>query len=120
MPATLTKDGNLVYLKIDGFVTLNDGKKIQDKTNAFIEEGDCDKVIVDITEMSHEYKIFEIAEIFGRIPEIFPPHVRHAIVFSRETHDISIAEFSATYSYNRAINIKLFEDMAEAKEWLGV
>lgn len=118
MAASFKQEGNLIYLKIEGLVTLEDGKKMQDETQKFVETTDCDKVLIDITKMSHEYKFSEIMQIFGRIPEIFPKNVKHAIVFSKTTFDVAIAKFSEDFSFNRGINIRFFETVEDARSWL--
>ncbi|MBO6794626.1 MAG: hypothetical protein JJ895_11995 [Balneolaceae bacterium] len=113
---TPTKD--YLYIDVNGVWDLETAKITQNNAMELMGKHDLSKLILDISKVENQFTFPEVNEINMRVPEIFPPHFIHAIIFSYDVFSKLEIEYTDTMSFNRGVNIKLFKKFEAAEEWL--
>ena len=118
MPYKVEKVDNYVHIKAHGQYGFNDASGSQNEALNFIKSDNLERILVDISEIENEFSFSESMQIISRVPEVFPRHVKHAVIFSETTLRNMTAGFSDNFSSNRGINVRVFDKEDDALDWL--
>lgn len=118
MPYKVEKVEDYVYIKAHGLYNYHVASGSQNEALNFINNDKLERILVDISEIQNEFTFAESMQIISRVPEVFPRHVKHAVIFSENALRTITAGFSENFSFNRGINVRLFENKEDAIDWL--
>ena len=118
MPYTVEKIENYVYIKAFGKYDFEDASGSQNEALEFINGDNIERILVNISEIENEFSFNESMQIISRVPEVFPRHVKHAVIFSENALQKMTAGFSDDFSFNRGINVRVFANQEDALDWL--
>jgi len=125
MPFSLkfNADSGICEIIISGVFDPPLNEEIKDAAQEIILKHDCYRFIIDCREANLRLPTLLIykapSEIRKRLSEIkFPAHkVKRAFVVNNDFKDFSFIE---TVSTNRGLQVKVFQDMNQAIEWLNL
>ena len=114
--------GGYIEVKIQGSLTLNAVRDITLEVMRLAKEQDCFLVLGDYREMTvanlSTVDIYDVPKIITDVATAsgLPVHkFKRALVVAQDLDDFSFFE---TVTLNRGQNVKIFQDMAEARKWL--
>ena len=83
---------------------------------AFVQN-QCEKVLCDESELTYTLSTFDTFESAKFIAELATPNtIPIAIVCGK--HQLEIGKFWETVAVNRSLNVKMFYQLEDAKNWL--
>ncbi len=118
MPYKVEKIQNYVYIKAYGKYGFEDASGSQNEALQFIKNDKLERILVNIAEIENEFSVTESVQIISRVPEVFPHYVKHAVIFSETALRDITAIFSDNFSFNRGINVRVFDNENDALNWL--
>jgi hypothetical protein len=118
MPYKVESKEEYVYIKAFGQYGFQEASGSQNEALEFIKTENLNRVLVNISEIENEFTFNETMQIVSRVPEVFPRHVKHAVIFSETVLRDMTAGFSDDFSANRGINVRLFDNEKDALGWL--
>jgi len=123
MPHTITynPDLSIIKIKFEGNITLNETKEIFSESLQIANEQNCFLFLSDYREAIMKLSTFEIYELPKILSNVFvaskiPVHrLKRALVVAKDLEDY---RFFEVVTANQGQNVKLFQDLDEAKKWL--
>ena len=123
MPHTVTynSETHVVETKASGNLTLDEAKELISDIGQVCVENNCFLCLSDYREATLKLSTLDIYSIPRLLSKILASmglpanRVKRAVVVAKNIEDF---EFYETVTLNSGQNIKLFQDMDEAKKWL--
>ena len=112
---------HVIEMKVHGFLTLHEIKELISESTEIASVKNCFLWLNDFREAELNLDTLEIYEIPKIISDIQSSSgldkfkFKRALVVAKDLKDFSFFE---TVSFNQAQNVKLFQDIDEAKKWL--
>ncbi len=110
-------DRQVVWVAFAQQVTVDDLLAATADALKLAQEHGTYRFIYDVRECSVEDSMASVYEIPSRIQELNPSPYNRIAVFYKD--DVAIYEFIENVARNRGLNIRKFEDVEEAHQWLA-
>lgn len=115
-------DTQTIEIKFQGDITLNEVKELYSESARIAKQQNCFMFLsdyIDATMKLSTVEIYNLPKILSEIfaaAEISPFKIKRALVVAKDLKDYSFFE---TVTSNSGQRSKIFQDAAEAKEWLS-
>ena len=111
---------HIIELKVLGRLTMGEIREIIPQMVSTIKEKDCFSIVSDYREAELNLSTIDIYEVPKMISialgEFDGFRLKRALVVTKDLKDF---HFFDTVSFNQGQNVKLFQDIVEAKKWLS-
>lgn len=115
-------DTKTIEIKFQGDITLNEVKELYSESMQVAKQQNCFVFLSDYREATMKLSTLEIFDLPKILSEIFatseiPSYkLKRALVVEKDLEDY---RFFEVVTSNRGQNTKIFQDIAEAEEWLS-
>lgn len=110
--------GDIIIATVTGDLKEGDYRAARDKVRSYIKERDVHSVLFDVRQAVLHISTIGIFSIAASYPEVIPPGTMYAVVFSSESLSAADFDFYENVARNRGACLKVFSDIAKAKQWL--
>ena len=110
-------DNKLIIVSINGSWNKADYVVIRNEVSELLETTNAKRILFDVRQLKGNSTTTEVFEIAS---EVFPIWIKYAVVYSENKDKDGLAKFGETVALNRGGQIKVFPDIAGAKQWLAV
>lgn len=110
---------DILVATITGTLDKNAYLAARDKVlSLFKETANTRHILIDIRHAVLRISVMGIFEVAETSHEVIPPLTKYAVVYSSSTLQERNCHFGENVAVNRGANLKVFTDIAEAKQWL--
>jgi hypothetical protein len=116
------QDTQTIEIKFQGDITFNEVIELYSESAKVVKQQNCFVFLSDYTDATMKLSTFEIYDLPRMLSEIFTASeisvhkIKRALVVAKDLKDYRFFETVASNSGQRS---KIFQDVAEAKEWLS-
>lgn len=105
---------NLVLVKLTGTATSTDVIRNYDVITGYAQARQCQKLLIDVTELRHRYAAVEVIDVILAIKDKLAGfHVARVVGFDGYLHDLLLQN-----AKRFSLNAENFECFKKAKNWL--
>ena len=115
-------DSHIIEIKFQGDIILSELQELFSESVRIAKEQNCFLFLSDYREATVKLSTLEIHNLPKILSDIFAPYgipatkLKRALVVAKDLKDY---HFFETVTLNSGQNTKIFQDVAEAKEWLS-
>jgi hypothetical protein len=113
-------NGNILVAKVVGELDLQTYLSMRQKVKDMVNQTGAQHILLDLRRVVLHVSFIDIFEAASTHVEVFDRDKKYAIVYSLQTMAQGNVNFGETVARNRGSQFKVFLDIKEAKEWLGI
>jgi hypothetical protein len=118
MPIRFRTDKGILFVTITGKLSVDDVLEVLSETARVVNDQTVRRVLGDVRSADVDVSTNDVFRCTVSLADMFPNHVKYALVFSPETFRIEEATFAEDVAVNRGVLLKMFTELSEAHDWL--